>query len=60
LLSAPDDSLRVNEAKMLFTYIIMTTYDSKFEEKKGLPREIYIAGFRFPVNANVVFRTRQK
>jgi len=36
------------------------TYDIKFEEGKGVPRELCIAATRYPGNANVMFRTRQK
>jgi hypothetical protein len=45
--------------KALFAYIV-ATYDIKFEEGKGVPREVWIAGLRFPGTANVMFRTRQK
>jgi len=37
---------------MLFAYITMT-YDIKFEEGNGALREICIAAFRFPGNANM-------
>jgi hypothetical protein len=39
---------------------IVTAYDIKFEEGKGVPREYSIAGLRFPGSANVMFRIRQK
>jgi hypothetical protein len=45
--------------KALFAYIV-ATYDIKFEEEKRAPREVWIAGLRFPGTANVMFRTRQK
>ena len=38
---------------------ILITYDFKFEEGKGVPREHRIASFRRPGNANVLFRKRQ-
>jgi hypothetical protein len=45
--------------KALFAYIV-ATYDIKFEEGKGAPREVWIAGFLFPGTENVMFRKRQK
>ncbi|KAH9992044.1 cytochrome P450 [Russula vinacea] len=48
-----------NEMKALLAHIV-TTYDIKFEEGKGVPREYSIAGLRFPGSANVMFRIRQK
>jgi hypothetical protein len=39
---------------------IVATYDIGFEEGKGVPREICIAGMHFPKTSNVMFRTRQK
>ena len=56
---SPGRFLAVNEMKALFAYIV-ATYDIKFEEEKGAPREVWIAGLRFPGTANVMFRTRQK
>ena len=49
----------VNEVKALFAYII-ATYDIKFEEGKGAPRTVTIAGARFPTTVSVMFRARQK
>ena len=56
---SPGRFFAVNEIKALFAYII-TSYDIKFEDGKGAPREFAIAGRRFPQKANVMFRTRQK
>ncbi|KAF8463177.1 cytochrome P450 [Russula ochroleuca] len=55
----PGRFLAVNEMKALFAYIV-ATYDIKFEEGKGAPREVWIAGMRLPGTANVMFRTRQE
>ncbi|KAF8467577.1 cytochrome P450 [Russula ochroleuca] len=55
----PGRFFAVNEVKALFAHIV-TTYDIRFEEGKGAPRQYSIAGFRFPGKANVMFRTRQK
>jgi hypothetical protein len=49
----------VNEVKAMFAHIV-ATYDVKFEDGKGVPRELCIAGLHFPGKANVLFRTRQK
>ncbi|KAF8467567.1 cytochrome P450 [Russula ochroleuca] len=57
--ACPGRFFAVNEVKALFAHII-ATYDIKFEEGKGVPRELCIAGLRFPGKANVMFRTRQK
>jgi hypothetical protein len=56
---SPGRFFAVNEVKALFAHIV-TTYDIKFEEGRGAPRQYCIAGFRFPGKANVMFRTRQK
>ena len=56
---SPGRFFAVNEIKVLFAYIV-ATYDIKFEEGKGVPRELCIAATRYPGNANVMFRTRQK
>ncbi|KAH9992079.1 cytochrome P450 [Russula vinacea] len=55
----PGRFLAVNEMKALFAYIV-ATYDIKFEEGKGAPRKVWIAGFLFPGTENVMFRKRQK
>jgi hypothetical protein len=56
---SPGRLFAVNEIKALFAHII-ATYDIKFEEGKRVPRELSIAGMRFPGTADVMFRTRQK
>jgi len=57
--TCPGRFLAVNEIKGFFAYII-ATYDIKFEEGQGVPRGSRVAGVRFPTNANVMFRKRQK
>jgi len=57
--TCPGRFLVVNEIKALFAHIV-TTYDIKLEEGKGVPRELWISGQRFPRTTNVMFRTRQK
>jgi hypothetical protein len=57
--TCPGRFFAVNELKALFAHIV-ATYDVKFEEGKGVPRELCIAGMRLPGKANVLFRTRQK
>ncbi|KAI0277140.1 cytochrome P450 [Russula aff. rugulosa BPL654] len=49
----------VNEMKALLAYIVVT-YDIKLEEGKEIPRGFCIASLKFPGNANVMFRSRQK
>jgi hypothetical protein len=56
---SPGRFFAVNEVKGLFAHIL-ATYDIKFEEGKGVPSEIFIAGERLPGKANVMFRKRQK
>ena len=56
---SPGRFLAVNEIKALFAHII-ATYEIKFEEGKGVPREVCIRGMRIPGKANMMFRTRQK
>ena len=56
---SPGRFFAVNEVKALFAHIV-ATYDVKCEEGKGVPRDFCIAGFRFPADSNVMFRTRQK
>jgi hypothetical protein len=48
---SPGRFFAANEVKALFAHIV-TTYDIKFEEGKGVPREHCIAGMRFPGKAN--------
>ncbi|KAI0287736.1 cytochrome P450, partial [Russula brevipes] len=57
---APGRFLAVNGIKALLAHIIMT-YDIRFEEGKGAPREVCIAAMRIPIGTtNVMFRVRQK
>ena len=56
---SPGRFFAANEIKALFAHII-TSYDIKFEEGKGVPRQRCIAGFRILGKANVMFRARQK
>ena len=56
---SPGRFFAVNEIKALFAHII-ATYDIKFEEGKGVPRGLSIAGLRFPGTTDVMFRTRQE
>ncbi|KAF8471577.1 cytochrome P450 [Russula ochroleuca] len=57
--SVPGRFFAVNELKTLFAHIV-ATYDVKFEEGKGIPREVCFGRLRLPGKANVMFRTRQK
>jgi hypothetical protein len=51
--------MAANEVKALFARILIT-YDVKFEEGKGVPRERRVASFRAPGNGIVLFRKRQR
>lgn len=44
--------------KVLLAYIV-SNYDIKFEEGKGVPPELFLGGVRLPGNATVMFRARQ-
>ncbi|KAF8467572.1 cytochrome P450 [Russula ochroleuca] len=57
--TCPGRFFAVNGLKTIFAHIL-ATYDVKFEEGKGVPREISIGRLRLPGKANVMFRTRQK
>jgi cytochrome P450 len=57
--TCPGRFFAVNEVKVLLAHIV-ATYDVKFEEGKGVPRQICVSGMRIPGKANVMFRTRQK
>ncbi|KAF8459906.1 cytochrome P450 [Russula ochroleuca] len=57
--SCPGRFLAANEVKALLAHILVT-YNVKFEEGKGIPRELRIASFRAPRNANILFRKRQR
>jgi hypothetical protein len=46
------------EMKALLAHIVVT-YDVKFEDGKGVPPELRMGAFRFPGNANLLFRKRQ-
>jgi hypothetical protein len=59
LVLSPGKFFAVNELKTLFAYIVMT-YDIKFEEGNGVPRDICVAEMRSAGNANLLFRERQK
>jgi hypothetical protein len=56
---SPGRFFAVNELKALIAHIVVT-YDIKFEEGKGVPRQICIGGLRLPGKANVLFKRRQK
>ncbi len=45
--------------KALLAYIV-TTYDIKFEEGKGVPPEYRMGELRSPRSADVMFRARKK
>jgi len=59
ILISPGRFLAANVVKALLARILIT-YDFKFEEGEGVPRERRITSFRRPGNANVLFRKRQK
>lgn len=56
---SPGRFFAANVVKALLARILIT-YDFKFEEGEGVPRERRIVSFRRPGNANVLFRKRQK
>lgn len=56
---SPGRFFAVNEIKVLVAHIV-TTYDIKFEEGKGAPREFFLSGMRFPGDTNLMFRARKK
>jgi hypothetical protein len=45
--------------KALLAHIV-ATYDIKFAEGSGVPREVFLSGLRYPGKADVMFRTRRK
>jgi len=55
----PGRFLAAVEIKALLAHIVVT-YDVKFEEGKGLPVERHMGPFRYPGNADVLFRKRQR
>ncbi len=56
---SPGRFFAVNEVKALIAHIVVT-YDVKFEDGKGIPREHCVAGMRFPGDADVMFRSRRE
>ncbi|KAF8274996.1 cytochrome P450 [Lactarius quietus] len=57
--ACPGRFFAVNEIKALLAHVVLM-YDIKFEEGKQAPRGLYIGSMRFPREANVMFRKRQK
>jgi len=57
--TCPGRFFAVNEVKALFAHVI-ATYDIKFEDGKGAPPDLCISALRFPREANLMFRSRQK
>ncbi|KAI9509456.1 cytochrome P450 [Russula earlei] len=57
--ACPGRFLAAYEMKALLGHFLVT-YDMKFEEGKGIPREHGTGLSRFPGDANVLFRRRQK
>ena len=55
--NSPGRFLAAVEIKALLAHIVVT-YDVKFEEGKGLPAERHMGPFRYPGNADVLFRKR--
>ncbi|KAH9970801.1 cytochrome P450 [Russula compacta] len=56
--ACPGRYLAANEIKSLLAHILLS-YDVKFEEGKGVPRQRLVGSFIFPENANILFRKRQ-
>jgi len=57
--ACPGRFFAINVIKALLAHII-TTYDFKFEEGKGVPRDRRMGTVCVPGNADVLFRKRQK
>jgi hypothetical protein len=55
---SPGRFFAATELKVLLAHMIVT-YDMKFEEGKGAPSGICIAGLRIPGRTNVMLRKRQ-
>ncbi|KAH9975529.1 cytochrome P450 [Lactifluus volemus] len=55
---SPGRFFAATELKALLAHMIVT-YDMKFEEGKGAPPQLWIAGVYIPRSANVMFRKRQ-
>ncbi|KAH9975535.1 cytochrome P450 [Lactifluus volemus] len=56
--ACPGRFFAATELKALLAHMVVT-YDMKFEEGKGAPPQLWIAGGYIPRNANVMFRKRQ-
>ncbi|KAH9975533.1 cytochrome P450 [Lactifluus volemus] len=56
--ACPGRFFAATELKALLAHMIVT-YDMKFEEGKGSPPQLWIAGAYIPRSANVMFRKRQ-
>ncbi|KAI0248479.1 cytochrome P450 [Lactifluus subvellereus] len=57
--ACPGRFFAASEVKALLAHIIVT-YDVKFEEGKGIPREFRIGSTRIPRSTNLLFRKRQR
>jgi hypothetical protein len=57
--NSPGRFFAIAVIKALLAHII-ATYDIKFEEGKGVPRQRRIGQMFLPGNADVLFRKRQK
>jgi hypothetical protein len=58
-LDSPGRFFAVNEIKALLARIL-ESYDVKFEEGEGVPREFRIGAFRGPGDTTLLFKKRQK
>ncbi|KAH9975527.1 cytochrome P450 [Lactifluus volemus] len=56
--ACPGRFFAATELKALLAHMIVT-YDMKFEEGKGAPPQLWIAGVYIPRSSNVMFRKRQ-
>ena len=56
-INSPARFFAVNEIKLFLAHII-TTYDVKLAEGKGVPRTQLVGMFRVPQNADLLFRKR--
>jgi hypothetical protein len=55
---SPGRFFAATELKALLAHMVVT-YDMKFEEGKGAPPQLWIAGLYIPRSSNVMFRKRQ-
>jgi hypothetical protein len=55
---SPGRFFAATELKALLAHMVVT-YDMKFEDGKGAPSGLCIAGMRVPGQTNVMFRKRQ-